>query len=433
LNARLKRPLLAVVVSSALLAGGLAVGTPAFADERDSATEVASVLADEPTPSDPTTPPVDETTPEPSDSASPTPSEPAPSEPVPSEPVPGDPPTSATPEPSETTTPPPSEEPSTPPSEDPTTPPPAPDTQKPTGSFSLNTGAIWMGQRVTLTQGTIKDNQPVADVKRVVSWGDGTSSTLKAGQAPINKQYTVAKTYTIKFTITDKAGNANSYAKTLKVTKPGTWKPSAYNVWPGQKITWKLTGVPAGTTKIWFDWGDGYKNWISGKNQSFSGLYYHRLNGGLIKGKVTVRATFYNKYGASSALYVTQINVKTDSWAPTVKVTKPAKSTSAKAWRTVKGTVADKGAGTPYVYVWVSRIVGSKVYCYTPQKKWKRVYTQEQYNDCDGLTLKPSKGKWSVKLSSLPKGGTIYVDAITWDWADRQSKWSSVKGNISKA
>ncbi|GAA2505368.1 hypothetical protein Ahu01nite_042160 [Winogradskya humida] len=428
LNARLKRPILAVVVSSALLAGGAFAASPALASDsgRSATADAGAVLADEPTP-DPSettpTPEPSETTPAPDPSE--TTSAPEPSDtPTTSAPEPSDTPTTSDPEPSGTTTPP--VEPSSPP----TSTPPVPDTIKPTGKFSLNTTSLWVGQKVTFTQGAVTDNGPVTEVTRVVSWGDGTSTTLKAtGQAPVNKQYTRNGKFTITLTVTDKAKNSSKTSSVLNVTVPGKFKISKYSIWPGERVTTTFSSVPAGTTRIRFDNGDGYVQEIKPKNQAIKVFYYHRKNGGLIKGKVTLRATFYNKFGASSAVYVGVVNVKTDSWKPVVSVKKPKNPTKIKSWKTVTGTVSDKGSGAPYVYVWVTRINGSAVYCYTPAKKWKRVYSEEQYNNCAPVAITPSKGKWSLKINGLGKG-TVYVDARAWDWADNASKWASIQSKV---
>ncbi|GLY03372.1 hypothetical protein [Actinoplanes sp. NBRC 101535] len=84
--------------------------------------------------------------------------------------------------------------------------------------------------------------------------------------------------------------------------------------------------------------------------------------------------------------------------------------------------MSDKGSGVPYVYVTVIRITnGGTAYCLTPAKKWKKWTTSDQYlKYCalDGVKLKPSKGKWSLKLPAGLTKGYIGVDAWTWDWAD---------------
>ncbi|MFI5932773.1 PKD domain-containing protein [Actinoplanes sp. NPDC051494] len=433
---RLKRPLLAVAVSGALLAGGALAPTAAFATDsgRESVADASVLLDDEPSPTPTTTPPP--VTPEPSAPTSPEASDPASPEPSdPTSPEPSDP---ASPEPSDPTSPEPSDstspEPSTPASPEPstTTPAPAPDKTAPTGTFALNTGSLWVGQRVTFTQKTVTDNvSSAANIARVVNWGDGSSSTLKPGQA-INKQYTRNGKFTITFTVKDKAGNTAKKTAAVTVTTPAKVKFSRSSAWLGQRITATFSGVPAGTTRIRFDMGDGYVEEIKPRNQSYNFIYYHRLNGGLVKGATVLRATYYNKYGASSAIFLGKIQVKADSWKPVVKVNKPKNANRISSWKTVSGTVTDKGSGVPVVYVWVSRIAGSKVYCYTPQKKWKQVYTEAQYNNCEPVAVKPSKGKWSVKVNGLKKS-TIYVDALAFDWADKQSKWASVKSKLTRS
>ncbi|AGL21079.1 PKD domain-containing protein [Actinoplanes sp. N902-109] len=437
MNVRLTKPMLAVVVG-ALLAGGTGVA-PAFADTgRGSVADAAAALEDDPagTPTPEPTPSDTTVTPEPTDTTvTPEPSgttvTPEPTDttvtPEPSgttvTPEPTD--TTGTPEPTGSTTPEPSPS---------TTPPPAPDKTAPKGAFSVNTTSLWVGQKVTFTQGAVSDDRSAgAQITRTVSWGDGTTSTLKATSQPaIAKQYTKNGKFTITLTVKDAAGNVGKATKVINVTTPGKWKLDKYNLWSGQKLKVTLSGVPAGTTRISFNWGDGYIDEIKPKNQSFTGYYYHRRNGGLMKGRITLRATFYNKYGATSAIYAGVVNVKTDSWKPVVKVKKPGSSNRLKSWKTVTGTVTDKGSGVPYVYVFVSRISGSKVYCYTPQKKWKRVYSDDEYNNCLPISVKPAKGKWSVKVNGLQKG-TIYVDALAIDWSDHQSKWSSVKAKITKS
>ena len=394
MNPRLKSPLLAAVVSGALVAGGAVYAAPAFAGAPAS---VSSILADDPSdgpsPSDSSTPSADPTTSSPSD-------DPASSSPA-------DPSTS------------------------PTTPP---DTTAPTGRFTLNTAGLWIGQNAVLTQVGIADNGVTdpATVTRVVSWGDGTSSTLAAGQGPVSKAYAKAGRFVVTLTLTDAAGNVTKVTSTVTVTVPGKFKFSSTSVWPGQPFNLIISAVPAGTTKITVDGGDGYVGSFRGANQTIKNVYYHRRNGGLIRGWVTLRVTFTNKYGTTSWITIGRVNVRTDSWSPVVKVTKPAHANRISSWKTVRGTSSDKGSGAPYVYVWFTRVVGSQVYCYQQNKTWKQVRTDAEYDKyCLGLPVKVSKNKWSIALKGLKKGGTLYVDAQTWDWADHASKVSSVSAKIT--
>jgi hypothetical protein len=402
MKSRLSRPLLAFAVTGALVAGGSLIAGPAAADPGGThrlPSEAASVL-DDPTP-DPTADPTVEPTPDPT-----------------TEPTP-DPTTEPTPDPT------------TEPTPDPTT-----DTVAPTGTFKLSSAALWIGQSVTLTQGAVTDETSTPDqIRRVASWGDGTSTTLTASTAKYTHKYTKNGKFTVTVTYSDAAGNAGKATSAVSVTTPGKVKLTKTSVWNGERLHVVFSGVPAGTTKIGLNWGDGYLSTHPGKNQSVKGLYYHHRKGGLIKGAVTLRATYTNKLGDSSAILIGKVTVKKDTSKPVVKIKKPAASNKLKSWKTVKGTFKDKGATAEIVNVWVTRVTGSKTYCFTTKKKWKRYYGNAGYNKyCSRSSVEVLivKGKWSMKLPGLKKG-TIYVDARAWDWADNASKWASVKAKITRS
>ncbi|MFI7597068.1 PKD domain-containing protein [Actinoplanes sp. NPDC049681] len=445
MNIRLSRPLLAAVAGGALLATGAVGVSPAFASGTSSVAGAALTTNPSRTPPPVSAPPP----PSPSTSVWPSddPGNPGPSWPDPSDPAPdpSDPATSPTPGPSD-----PAPDPSDPgpgpsdPGSDPSDPTPDPsgptdpasDTTAPTGVFALSTTSLWVGQRVALIQGPIHDDgSPAEAISRVVDWGDGTSSTIVAGQAPVEKQYTKNGTYTVTLTLTDAAGNsstATASADTVKVTTPGTFTLDKRELWPGQELKVTIGAVPAGTTGIRLDWGDGSATELSGRNQSVTGIYYHRDNGGLVHGQVTLRATFTNDNGPSSALAVGKVTVKKDTWKPVVKVKKPESADRLSSWKYARGTVEDKGAGVPYVYVLAARFSGTSVYCYTPQHKWKRLHSIQELGDCVPVVVKASEGKWSLKLSNLKKG-TLRVEAKAWDWADNESKPSAVKAEITRS
>ncbi|RSM41380.1 hypothetical protein DMB66_56090 [Actinoplanes sp. ATCC 53533] len=311
------------------------------------------------------------------------------------------------------------------------------DTVAPVGSFKLNSAAFWIGQSVSLTQGTVTDETSAPDqITRVADWGDGTpTTTLAPGTVKYAHKYAKTGKFTVKVTYTDAAGNASDVTSAVTVTTPGRVKLSKTSVWNGERLSVTFSGVPAGTKKIVFDWGDSFVDTLPGKNQSIRGLYYKNKKGRLIRGAVTMRATYTNSLGASSAIVVGKVTVKKDTAKPVVKITKPGSANRLKSWKTIKGTVADKGAIAPYVYVWATRITGNKSYCFTAKKTWKRYYGTAGYNKyCSRSSVEVTitKGKWSMKLPGLKKG-TLYVDARSWDWADNASKWASVKAKITRS
>lgn len=432
MKTRLTRPLLAAVLLGAVVAGGAVYTNPAFAapEAAASASADSSTVSSadgettEPT-TDPTT--IEPTSPAPTTeptTAGPT-TDPTTTDPTTTDPTTGEPttdPTTTDPTADPTTTGPTTDPTTTDPTTDPTTEPTTPpDTTPPTGSFHLSLYSLWVGQRTTLTLGAIGDDSGAAAVKRVVTWGDGGTSTLTATQTAITKQYTRAGRFPVTLTLTDAAGNQKVVGATVNVTVPGTFKLNKSSVWHGEIFTVAISAVPAGTTRIVLKSGDGYVAVLSGKNQTVREYYYHRYKGALMPaGPVTLTAIFTNKYGDTNPIYVGRVTIKRDVWSPHVTITKPSKSNRASAWKTIKGTATDKGSGVPEVLVIVLRKSGSKFYCYTPKKTWVRIYASTNLNKCVHYA-RVSKGKWSLSVKGQKRSTTLDVAVVGYDWADRTS------------
>ena len=420
MNPRLKRQLMTAVISGALIATGAVSAAPASAAPVSAVGPVLADVTTSPDPASTTTAPVETSSAPTGTTSGPTESSSAPTQ-TPSAP------TESSSAPTQTTSAP--TESSSAPTE--TT---APD-NAPTGSFKLNSFYLWVGQNLTVTQQNIKDDGVVdpANVKRLITWGDGTSTAVYKGWGAVSHHYSRAAHFPITLWLSDPAGHTTAIrsAGPIVSVPAAKYKVSASSVWPGQVFSLAISNVPAGTTKITVDEGDGYVVNLPGKSQTIRLYYYHRRNGGLIRGPVTIRASFTNKWGTSSLFYAARPTVKTDSWTPVVKVTKPSSSNKASSWKTVRGTVTDKGSGAPYVYVWVAEQVGSKYYCFN--KGWHLITSDALYNKyCYyGIAVKNVKGKWSLNVGGVKKG-TFYVDARTEDWADRISAWSSIKVKITK-
>ena len=414
MNSRLSRPLLAFAISGALVAGGGLVAGPAQADPglpdvTHSLPPEATSLVD-----DLTTPPAD----------------PAPGakEVVVTEAAPG----SAVATDSRTTaavtaT-------STPNAVTPAN-SAADDTIAPVGTFTLNSAALWIGQSVSLTQGAVTDDTSAPEqITRVANWGDGTSTTLAPGTVTYAHKYTKNRKYPVTVTYQDAAGNSSVAASAVTVTTPGRFALSKTSVWWNDPITVTFSRVPNGTTKIVFDQGDGWVDPLKGKNQSVRLSYYKYKNSNrLVKGVVTLKATFHNKYGASSPIVVGKVTVKVDTWKPTVTIKKPSNSNRIKSWKYAKGTAADKGSGVYRVAVFGARLNGNKFYCYAANNKWKRVTSDAQAKKyCVPHYVKVSKGKWSLRLKGVAKG-TLWIDAIAQDKAGTWGKVKTVKVKITRS
>ncbi|BBH64828.1 hypothetical protein ACTI_15130 [Actinoplanes sp. OR16] len=447
MKSTLSRPLLAALVSGAIVAGGAVFTAPVLA-AGPSATGGVSALDDSTSP----TATVSETaTPDPSDTtATPDPTD------TTATPDPTD--TTATPDPTDTsepttpvtttpattapTTAPTTTAPTKPATTAPTTKPPvttAPpkDTKAPVGSFRLTPAAIWTGQKVTVHQNAneYQDDRDGDNITRRVNWGDGSSTTLAAGATSSAKQYTKAGKFKVTVTLTDRSRNSfTTAAKVVTVTVPAKWSLSKYSIYQGGHFDVRISSVPKGTQKIHLDWGDGWVSTLAGRNQSVGGtVLYRKDTSNKISGKVKLRIAFTDKNGWTGWLPLATLNVVKDSWKPKLTITKPKKANRASSWKTVKGTVSDKGAGVlPFVRVTMIRETTSgKLYCLTPKKKWKRFYNDDQfieYCGTGGIKVTVKKGKWSMKVpSGIGKG---YVATAVWivDKADNySSKWREAK------
>jgi hypothetical protein len=398
LKPRLSRPLVAALVSGALVAGGtvyaapvLAAGPSAGAATLDDTATPTSSPATTPSetgvPEETTGAPVETTTAAPVETTTAAPVETTTAAPV----------ETTTAAPVQTTTAAPT---TTPPTTTPTTAPPK-DTKAPTGTFRLNLTSIWTGQRVTFGQ---------------------TTGEYRAGR------------FNVTETLTDRSGNKfTTPAKAVTVTLPARYGLSSYKFYQGQRFYVNIDKVPAGTQRIRVDWGDGWVEALPGKNTKIpSVILYRKGTWNKISGNVKLRIEFVNKNGATGWLPLATANVLKDSWKPTLTITKPKKANRVSSWKTLKGTVKDKGAGTlSYVRVTMVRATTSgKVYCLTPKKKWKRYTTESQfmkYCGTGGVVLNVKGGKWSMKV---PKGLTKgYVGAIVWT-VDRADNYA---GKIREA
>ncbi|WP_285472623.1 hypothetical protein [Actinoplanes sp. NBRC 101535] len=394
------------VVSGALVAGGAVYTAPALAAGPLSTTVLTADESESPSPDPSATEP----------SAEPTTTEPS------SEP---------------TTTPP-----TTPPTTTPTTPPK--DTAKPTGgAFKLSVTSLWIGQETKFTQNLtdFADNvSPDAQIVRKVYWGDGTSSTLGPASTLWKKRYTKSGTFKVYETLTDKAGNTlTTAAKTVKVTTPnGKLSLTKSKVYQGVDFGVKIGAIPAGTKAIFVNWGDGTENKVTAiKKQTVYGWILYKdgdPNLPKLSGKKTVSVSFANANGRSSLLKAGVINVLKDSWKPTVTVKKPSSANRLKSWKTVTGTAADKGAGPGWALVDVQFMTPSGAYyCLNKNKKFQKVTDATFDSVCRAFYVPVKKGKWSFKVPSGLKKGTVWASARGVDYADNYGKWKTATAKITKS
>lgn len=195
------------------------------------------------------------------------------------------------------------------------------DTEAPTGSFQVGPAAGWATfTKATLTQlGELADDVSApGDIRRTVSWGDGTT-TEWATATPLQHVYAAAGTYHPEVTLTDESGRTSTV-------------------------------------------GSG------------------------------------------------QVAVQVDGVAPRVKLTKPAKARSVRAWKTLRGKTSDvDGSGVKGVSVRVVEKRGGRWFGYrAPGRTWVKAASQSAaLRRSRAARVTPVDGLWRVKVAKLRKGRLV--------------------------
>ncbi|GIF43184.1 PKD domain-containing protein [Actinoplanes xinjiangensis] len=316
-----------------------------------------------------------------------------------------------------------------------------PDTTVPTGSFRLDYSSVWTGQRVTIGQNATEFSDPIdapETLKRVVSWGDGTSTVLSPTTFTATKAYNRAGNFKITVTVTDPAGNASAIpARTVGVTIPaGAISLNKKAVYQGAPFNVKIAKVPAGAKMYRIDWSDGSISAHKASVRSLNGAYIHyywkwdaakktwvRVGKGRIAGVRALKISWGNDKGYAYFQTAAKINVVKDVSGPTVSIKKPSSTNRAASWKTIKGTAVDKQSGLRHVGVTAFRVTSTgKAYCLTPARKWKRYYTDADVNKycyATGVKVKVVNGKWTLKLpAGLGKNQFFAVEVWAYDRAD---------------
>jgi hypothetical protein len=133
---------------------------------------------------------------------------------------------------------------------------------------------------------------------------------------------------------------------------------------------------------------------------------------------------------ASSTPAVSAAAVSRDTTAPKVYVTKPKNPTKVSSWKTIKGTVTDKGHNAKYVYLNLIELRGRTLYYYNPHKsKWAKFTSLAALGNKANILVKvKGNGAWSVKVKGLTKGRLV----VTFVAIDAAGNTSAVKQRSQK-
>ncbi|GAB2595654.1 hypothetical protein Aab01nite_25820 [Paractinoplanes abujensis] len=314
--------------------------------------------------------------------------------------------------------------------------------EPPTGTYALNTNAVWAGQSVTLTQSALADDDTEpANISRVISWGDGTAAqTAEAGSTSWTHKYATTGSFTVSVTLNDGtvAGTGTLASATVAVTAPeGTlgWQknPIYTNTYIGSdnlphdysvEGVFTPTGLPADTDEAWVNWPDNEFTLLRKGATAPTAPHY------FTKGSFAPKVQLKNKFGEATERAATPLNVVYDKTAPKVAVKYPASPSKASSWTTVRGTASDAHAGVDYVSTLVLKWTDAKgMYIYNFQtKSWLRYTGQELDTLPDGIEDRAkvaANGTWATKpVAGLSKGWHLEIWPVA---IDKVANWSNPK------
>ncbi|OJF09978.1 PKD domain-containing protein [Couchioplanes caeruleus] len=286
------------------------------------------------------------------------------------------------------------------------------------GTYRLDSTSIWAGQQVTLTQAALEDGTPETAPRITVDWGDSTSSDLEGAKA--THSYAAAGSYTVRVTLTDDGATTpgtllNATSVVTVAAAGGTFKfnPAWNWTWPGggHEATLQLSGVPAETTRLWVNWGDGNTSLVQRTRTSVKHHYAF--------GTYTASVTLENAQGRVTKPAGTY-SLRADTAKPSSSLKVPISPTKASSWKTVQGTAKDAQTGMDAVGVQLWKWKGAKEYYYHfSRSEWIRYTEGATRIPAAAIKWVPvsSAGVWKVKVAGLSKGYYLEVDYTALDRA----------------
>src|SRR5690242_17441190 len=80
--------------------------------------------------------------------------------------------------------------------------------EAPTGTYTLDATSIWTGQRVTLTQTALTDDDVAPEaIARTINWGDGRTTVAATGETSWTHVYDADGSFPVTVTLNDGAAS----------------------------------------------------------------------------------------------------------------------------------------------------------------------------------------------------------------------------------
>jgi 5'-nucleotidase len=266
------------------------------------------------------------------------------------------------------------------------------------------------GMDATITQTSLSDDAtPAAEIKRTVSWGDGSAPQVWQTGTELTHNYAALGRYVPTVTLTDNSGN--SVTLTLRAAVFGdtdapvgnfaSGPPSAFAGWT--KVSLNVESLtdnytPSELVTRTVSWGDGTTEaWKDGA--TLTHVY-------AVAGTFTPTVVLVDEADNTSKVAADPITVTVDATGPVVTVKKPKAAAKVKSWRTVKGTVTDAGVGVASVAMVAIQKRDGKWFAYSgATKKWTKAGTKgKAWKKAVAAAATVDKAAWSVRLNGLRKG-----------------------------
>jgi len=302
-----------------------------------------------------------------------------------------------------------------------------PDLTAPNGTFTV----AWTNRHGTISQTSLTDDSPVAQVTRTVSWGDNTAAVAWTTGTTLSHDYAADGLYYPTVTLKDAVGNTRVVALAAivpgDVTAPvGTFTTSPSSGWQGMTpINLTQTSLSddfsaAANVLRWIDWGDGSA--VQAWTASVTATHVYAA-----AGTYSPQVILKDEAGNTRQVAAPAVQVNADTVAPVVKLTLPKKGVAdeVSSWRKLSGQAADdKGTGVASVAVLaIEKRTGGWYFYKATSKTWAKAATKAKaWKRAKAAGATPTaKGAWVVKLSGLKKG-TLFVKVTATDVVGNTSK-----------
>ncbi|MEU4239253.1 hypothetical protein [Actinoplanes sp. NPDC026619] len=286
-----------------------------------------------------------------------------------------------------------------------------PENTAPTASYTLDSGAIWAGQRVTLTEsGLTDDTTAPAAITRSVNWGDGSTD------AGLTHTYASTGSYPVKVTLNDgtlDGAGVFTTGSTVNVTaSPGVyaWQQPTIYTYPGyqEQGTMFAAALPA-NTRAWTAWTDGETSLLANNSSTTIRHWFGT-------GTWTPQITLQNGQGKATPRPAAPLTVLNDTTAPTASLTIPSSPNKASSWSTLRGRATDSESGIDVVGVQIWKWTSSTQWYYNfDNRTWVKDTGQNLPAAAQAQRPTDASGNWTAPVAGLGKGYSIQVLIYTWD------------------